>query len=91
MTWKEEALAIDTTTYEPMAYDLRGYRDQESFVKGDFSATYAHPTGTWNLTGYVKNLTNYAEKTSYIVMGGGRGTMMIGSPRTYGGVLSVKF
>jgi hypothetical protein len=53
---------------------------------------YSSPDGKWTLSGYVKNLKNYAEKKSYFSMGmGGGGSMMIGEPRTYGAVLSVRY
>ena len=41
-------------------------------------------------SGYVNNIENYAVKTSFM-SGAGGGTLMIGDPRTYGGVLSIKF
>jgi iron complex outermembrane recepter protein len=63
------------------------YRYQEAHHMLDLSGTYSDPSGKWTLTGYVKNLENYAVKTAYMQMGG----LMISDPRTYGGVLSVKF
>jgi iron complex outermembrane receptor protein len=73
------------------------YRDQEAYHTTGLSLIYANPDGKWTLTGYAKNIENYAVKRSLF----GRGEdpenqkmiyeMMIGSPRTYGAVLSVKF
>lgn len=68
--------------------DMRKTRVQEAFYTGNFSASYLHSNGKWTLTGYVKNLTNYAEKRS-LVFGGSQ--MQISAPRTYGGVMSVRF
>lgn len=68
--------------------DMSKTRYQESFITGNLSATYTNSNGKFSLTGYVKNLTNYAEKRS-LVMGGRE--MEISSPRTYGAVLSVKY
>lgn len=67
-------------------YDLTGYNLQEAHTISNVSAIYSHPDGKWTLTAYVKNLENYAEKKNLMM-----GTMMIGVPRTYGAVLSVRF
>jgi iron complex outermembrane recepter protein len=62
---------------------------QEKYHMDDFQAVYSSPEGYWSLSGFVKNIWNYAEKRMYM---NGPGSMMsIGNPRTYGGVLSVKF
>jgi len=57
------------------------YNYQETFTKYNFSTTYNHPNGIWTLTGYVRNIFNYAEKTGY--MGDPMNQTMIGDPRTY--------
>jgi len=62
---------------------------QEAFNMTNASLTYTHSDGKWTLSANVKNLENYAEKTGY--MGGAVGQMMVGDPRTYSAVLSVKF
>jgi len=68
------------------------YRYQEAHIMTDLSMAYAHSDGKWTLSGYVKNLGDYAEKKSYFSMGmGGGGSLMIGEPRTYGAVFSVRF
>jgi iron complex outermembrane recepter protein len=64
---------------------------QEACHLTDLTAIYTNSDGNWTLTGYVKNLENYAEKRMYMTPGGGQGITTLGSPRTYGGVLSVKF
>jgi iron complex outermembrane receptor protein len=66
--------------------DYTGFRYQEAHVMADFSAAYSNPDGKWTLTGYVKNITNYAEKRSLIQQ-----TLNISAPRTYGAVLSARF
>jgi len=63
---------------------------QESYHMEDFNAVYNHPDGKWSLSGYVKNIFEYPEKRM-IMNAGGAKLLSIGSPRTYGGVLSVKF
>ena len=73
------------------------WRDQEAYHISGLSLIYAHSDGKWTLTGSVKNLENYAVKRSLF----GKGEdpenqkmiydMMIGSPRTYSAVLSVRF
>ncbi len=73
------------------------WRDQEAYHTSGLSLIYANPDGKWTLTGYAKNLENYAVKRSLFGKGEDPANqkmvyeMMIGSPRTYGGVLSVKF
>lgn len=63
------------------------YNYQEANCKFDLSATYNHPDNRWSLSGYVRNLTDYCEKTAY----SSRGDTRIGTPRTYGLVLSVQY
>ena len=63
---------------------------QESYHMEDFNAVYSHPNGRWNLSAYVKNIFEYAEKRM-IMNAGGAKLLSIGNPRTYGAVLSVKF
>jgi iron complex outermembrane receptor protein len=63
---------------------------QEAFHMENANATYSHPGGVWTLSAYVKNINDYAEKRMYM-NAGGQGQLSIGSPRTYGAVLSVKF
>jgi iron complex outermembrane receptor protein len=63
------------------------YNYQEAHTKINLSATYNHPDDRWSLSGYVRNLTNYADKVGY----SSRGDTRLGTPRTYGAVLSVRF
>lgn len=65
------------------------YNYQESHHIENLSGIYTHSNGMWTFTGYVKNLTDYAVKTMYRSDRGG--FMSIGAPRTYGGILAVKF
>jgi iron complex outermembrane receptor protein len=60
--------------------------EQEAHHISNISAVYADPDGKWTLTGYVRNLEDYAEKKNFMM-----NSMMIGPPRTYGAVLSVRF
>ncbi len=62
---------------------------QESFINGDLTAIYYNPDGKFTMSAYVKNVRDYAEKRSYV--GAPVYQMRIGAPRTYGGVISVKF
>jgi iron complex outermembrane recepter protein len=62
---------------------------QEGYHMEDFQAVYSSPDGHWSLSGFVKNIENYAEKRMY--MTGMSAILTIGDPRTYGAVLSVKF
>jgi iron complex outermembrane recepter protein len=83
---------VQGATSEPYFYisDATGYRDQEAYHLENVSVVYADPSGRWTLSGYVNNIENYAVKTSFM-SGAGGGTLMLGDPRTYGGILSVKF
>lgn len=67
---------------EPLNY-------QEAYYKIDLSATYIHQNGNWTFSTYVRNLMNYADKQGYF--GTPINQMIIGNPRTYGAVLSVRF
>jgi len=69
--------------------DQRGYKTQEAHRIDNFTAVYAHPGGKWTLSSYVKNIWNYAEKRFMNAMG--VYNMTIGPPRTYGGILSVRY
>jgi iron complex outermembrane recepter protein len=65
------------------------YNYQEGYHTEDFQAVYNSPEGHWSLSGFIKNIQNYAEKRMY--MSGMSSILTIGDPRTYGAVLSVKF
>lgn len=67
-------------------YSYAGYNEQEAYHLSNLNITYAHPDGKWTLGGYIKNLENYAVKKNLM-----QSTMMIGSPRTYGAVLTLKY
>jgi len=68
----------------------RPWNYQETHFMENANLSYNDPSGKWNFSAYVKNISNYAEKRLYM-NAGGQGMLMIGDPRTYGGVLSVKF
>jgi iron complex outermembrane receptor protein len=70
--------------------DITDYTTQEAYFLSNLSATYAPPDGKWTLTGYVNNIEDYAVKKSYLMAPSGN-TMVIGVPRTYGFVYSVRF
>jgi iron complex outermembrane receptor protein len=65
------------------------YNWQETHFMGDVSTVYTHPDGKWTLSGYVKNITEYAEKRMF--NSAGEASLSIGNPRTYGVILSVKY
>lgn len=62
------------------------YVAQEAHHISNLSMIYEHPDGSWSLTGYINNIENYAEKKSMMM-----GSIMLGSPRTYGAVLTVRY
>jgi iron complex outermembrane recepter protein len=63
---------------------------QEPYYIVNGSVTFTHAGGNWSFNAYVKNATNYAAKNFWMNM---VGTYNLGitDPRTFGGVLSVKF
>jgi iron complex outermembrane recepter protein len=63
---------------------------QEPYFIYNGSVTFTHASGRWTLNAYVKNATDYAAKNFYGSTGGGA-SFGISDPRTYGGVLSIKF
>lgn len=70
-----------------MGFDYTGYKTQKAHHIDDISLIYSNPDGKWTITGYVKNLSNYAEKR-FMNLGS---NMNLGPPRTYGAVLSVSY
>jgi len=65
------------------------YKHQEAHRIDNFTAVYTDPSGKWTLSGYVKNIFNYAEKR--FLNGMGNYSMTLGPPRTFGGILSVRY
>ena len=66
------------------------WNHQETHHMLNASMVYNSPGGRWNLSAYVNNIGNYAEKRQYMEVAG-RGRLSIGDPRTFGATLSVKF
>lgn len=62
---------------------------QEAYHMIDLTANYIHSDGKWTLSAYVRNLENYAVKMGYAPMP--MDETRVGSPRTYGAVLSVRY
>jgi iron complex outermembrane receptor protein len=91
LNWMAKSLNmnIDTATGTYTAYvsDTSNTRWQEAYHIENFALTYMNPDGKWTLSAYVNNLTNYAVKRFL----DGMGNMMVGNPRTYGAVLSVRY
>lgn len=81
--YQSEFLLAWKPSWQPFTY-------QEPHTIWDISFSYAHPDGRWTLNAYTKNIFNYAVKTSFMDMGGAA-VMMVGSPRTYGGIFSFRF
>ena len=75
--------------WNPADKDPEGYGHQEPYYLCDVSAGFSPASGKWGLNAYVKNITNYAVKRSY--MGMMSYSMMLGDPRTYGISMSVRF
>lgn len=75
--------------WNPADKDPEGYGQQEAYYMWDASANFQNSSGKWSLSAYVKNITNYAVKRSY--MGMMDYSLMIGDPRTVGAIFSVNF
>ncbi|MBN1627684.1 MAG: TonB-dependent receptor [Deltaproteobacteria bacterium] len=70
----------------PAGMDPDKVNTEPATIMADASLNYSHGSGKWSLNGYVKNITNHAQKNGMM-----RGDMRLGPPRTYGAVLSVNF
>jgi iron complex outermembrane receptor protein len=75
--------------WNPADKDPEGYGHQEAYVMFDVSAAFQHSSDKWSLNAYVKNITDYAVKRSY--MGMMDYSLMIGDPRTIGATFSYRF
>jgi iron complex outermembrane receptor protein len=75
--------------WNPADKDPEGYGRQEAYSMWDASASFQHASGRWSLNAYIKNITDYAVKRSY--MGMMDYSLMIGDPRTYGATFSMRF
>jgi iron complex outermembrane receptor protein len=75
--------------------DPNGYGYQEPYFQFNASASFNHSSGKWSLSANVKNITDYAAKSSFSGAGGQANTaqfkMRISDPRTYSAVFSIKF
>jgi outer membrane receptor protein involved in Fe transport len=81
-----------TDTIEGYRVDVSKSSRQEPYHISNFSMVYAHPTGNWTITGYVKNIEDYAVKRSIFKNGPDNvSELTIGPPRTFGGILTVRF
>jgi outer membrane receptor protein involved in Fe transport len=63
---------------------------QEAYTTFDASAAFNHSSNKWSLNAYVKNITDYAVKRSYMGQTGSE-QLRIGDPRTFGATFSIKF
>jgi iron complex outermembrane receptor protein len=87
LSYNDKLLQFDRD-WNPIIRDVSDFRTQEAYYIINLGATYASEDGKWSLSGYVRNLTNYAVKTAFSMMGGG---LHVGPPRFYGAILSVKY
>jgi iron complex outermembrane recepter protein len=80
-----------TLQFQPSAVaglDVNKLNTEPAHLMLDASLTFYNADGKWNINGYMKNITNHAEKTGFYM---GVDFLQIGSPRTYGATVSVKF
>jgi iron complex outermembrane receptor protein len=91
MYFLDETVGFDSDEDEVVRVDVSDYAYQEPYTLLDFTAVYSHPDGKWTLTGYVKNLTDYAVKRQIKVAGSTSSQLMLDAPRTIGAILSVRF
>jgi iron complex outermembrane receptor protein len=75
--------------------DPDGYGYQEPYFTFNGNASFNHSSGRWSITANVKNITNYAVKSSFSGAGGQANSaqfkMRISEPRSYSAVFSIKF
>ena len=86
MTFNDVTVSLDSNWQASVA-DISKEREQEAYHLTDLSLIYTSPEGKWMITGYLKNLENYAVKKSW----GHNRVFVIGPPRTYGAILSIKY
>lgn len=77
--------AQDSTTYEIYKLEENVSRQEPHHIS-NFTLSYTNPDGKWTVSGYVNNIENYAVKKNFMME-----NMMIGDPRTYGVILSMKY
>jgi iron complex outermembrane receptor protein len=90
LNWMAKSLSTeldDYGNYTATVEDTSDVRWQEAYILADLSLVYSDPEGKWSVTGYVKNVTDYAVKQFL----DGMGNLMIGDPMTYGATLSMRF
>ncbi|MDB9823176.1 TonB-dependent receptor [Deltaproteobacteria bacterium] len=66
--------------------DVTGIITQEAQHVDNVTLVYANSDGKWTVSGYVKNVGDYAVKRSASTRG-----HTLGPPRTYGAILSVRY
>jgi iron complex outermembrane recepter protein len=71
--------------YTDRSYVL-SYQEPYYLVNGSF--LFTHSSGIWTFNVYVKNATNYAAKNFWNLQ---QSTLGISDPRTFGGVLTMKY
>jgi hypothetical protein len=88
LDWETYSVDFDPVTYlpNPPVYTL-DYSTQEPHYISNITAIYADAGGKWTFTAYLKNIANYAAK----LHGRGGRSVNISAPRTYGGILTVKY
>lgn len=96
LNWQAEALSVSfeqnpdgtfTGGYVATVLDTGDVRWQEAYHIADINLVYTDPSGKWTLSAYVNNLEDYAVKRFLDQ----NNNLMIGDPRTYGCVLSLKY
>ncbi|MBN1625846.1 MAG: TonB-dependent receptor [Deltaproteobacteria bacterium] len=87
LNWMAKGVNIDLTTGEAYTTDTTAVRWQDAYTMENASLTYTHSDGQWTLSAYINNIENYCVKRFL----DGQGNMQVGNPRTYGGVLTVRF
>jgi iron complex outermembrane recepter protein len=72
----------------PPGLDVNKLNTEPAHLMLDASLSYYDASGKWSLNGYVKNITNHAEKTGFYM---GVNYLQIGPPLTFGGTMTVNF
>jgi iron complex outermembrane receptor protein len=79
-----------TMLWNPGDQDPGGYSYQEGYYTYDASVKFNHSSDRWSLSAYVKNITDYAVKKSYMGRTGDE-ELRLGDPRTYGATFLISF
>jgi hypothetical protein len=85
LVYYDKTLSFDSN-WDLVITIVEEVKTQEAHNIINISAIYANPDANLTLMDYVNNIKNYTVKKSYAI-----GSLMLGEPRRYGAILSIKY